>query len=215
MIKAILLDLDGVIADSEKMRTQYVQKVMRRTFRISIPDRFFDNLFGVKDSEIIERIFARYRIIAPIDEIIVNKKKDLVPMYKNVRMFPGAEVFLKNASKKYKLAVCSSSWRAYVHVFLKSHGIERHFKAVLGREDVTKRKPHPEIYLKAAKKLNVKPPECVVIEDSVVGVEAAKRAGMRCIAVLNSYPLSKLRKADLIVKGLQEREKILSYVCSL
>src|SRR3989344_922535 len=98
MIKAILLDLDGVIADSEKMRTQYVQKVMKRTFRISIPDRFFDNLFGVKDSEIIERIFARYRIIAPIDEIIVNKKKDLVPMYKNVRMFPGAEVFLKNAS---------------------------------------------------------------------------------------------------------------------
>jgi len=54
--------------------------------------------------------------------------------------------------------------------------------------------------------------ECVVIEDSVVGVDAAKRAGMKCIAVLNSYPRSKLRKADYIVKGLNERKRIFSFI---
>ena len=75
----------------------------------------------------------------------------------------------------------------------------------MAKEDVKRHKPYPELYLKIAKKLGVKPEDCIVVEDSIAGVEAAKRAGMFCVAVLASYPAAKLSKADLRVRSLRSK----------
>jgi beta-phosphoglucomutase-like phosphatase (HAD superfamily) len=82
---------------------------------------------------------------------------------------------------------------------LKLNGI---FEVIVSGDDVTHGKPDPEIYITAAQRLGVAPVACVAIEDAPAGVEAAKRAGMRCIAVTNSVPGEQLQKADLIVASL-------------
>ena len=82
--------------------------------------------------------------------------------------------------------------------------LKKYFDVIITREQVKKPKPDPEIYKEAVKQLNLKPKECIVIEDSVAGVEAAKRAGLFCIAVLNSFKEKDLKAADLIIKDLQD-----------
>jgi len=81
------------------------------------------------------------------------------------------------------------------------------------KEDVTHHKPHPELYLKIAKKLKVSPKDCIVIEDSIAGVIAAKRAGMFCIAVLNSFSAQKLKRADIRVRSLKSKA-ITKFLCA-
>jgi beta-phosphoglucomutase-like phosphatase (HAD superfamily) len=78
------------------------------------------------------------------------------------------------------------------------------FETVVTGDDVSHSKPHPEIYLTAAQRVGVSPTACIAIEDAPAGVEAAKRAGMRCIAVTNSVAREQLSKADLIVDSLAE-----------
>jgi HAD superfamily hydrolase (TIGR01509 family) len=136
------------------------------------------------------------------------EKRGIVVSYLKKRpipSFPDAVSLVRRVAKKYRTGIGTSSSHEEIDIVLRRLKIRRCFDVILGREDVRFHKPHPEIYLKLARKLRVSPGECVVVEDSVYGVEAAKRAGMKCVAVLNSFPASKLRKADLIVKSLNDR----------
>jgi beta-phosphoglucomutase len=82
--------------------------------------------------------------------------------------------------------------------------VETAFDVILGEEDATRGKPDPEGYLLAAERLGVPPGECVVIEDAPVGVDAAKRGGMRCVGVSRDRPREALAKADLVVESLED-----------
>ena len=109
------------------------------------------------------------------------------------------------------MAIVSSTPRENVRVVLRSLGLEGVFETVIAEEDAPKGKPDPQGFLVAAERLGVKPEECVVIEDAPGGVEAAKRAGMRCIGLTTSRPREALAEADVVVDSLEE-EAVYSFL---
>lgn len=201
MRKAILFDLDGVLADSKKAHLKAFNQVCESK-GIILTKEELKNIFGFSTEHGLQQVCKKRGLTGQIDEWAKEKKQLALLFLKKSKLFPGAEDFLKYAKGKYKIALASSSSKEEVEAVLKEN--LKLFDAVLTRESVKKQKPDPEIYKKTAKQLKVKPSDCIVIEDSIAGVESAKRAGMFCIAVLNSYPAKELKNADLIVNDLND-----------
>jgi HAD superfamily hydrolase (TIGR01509 family) len=206
MIKAILFDMDGVLSNSEPHHISAF-KIFFKKKGIPLSKTDVKDIFGRFDDDIIRDLCKKKGVKCNVNKWYWEKRKIVVSLLKKMPIpsFPDAIRLVKRVSRKYKVGIGTSSSREEVNIVLKKLGIRKYFDRILGREDVKHHKPSPELYLKLAKKLKAKPSECVVIEDSVVGVIAAKRAGMKCIAVLNSFPASKLKKADLIVKSLNDK----------
>jgi HAD superfamily hydrolase (TIGR01509 family) len=123
----------------------------------------------------------------------------------NIRPMPGAVALIKSLKRQgIKTAIASSAVPANIDVILRGLGIEKDFQAIVPGTEVAEGKPSPLIFQLAAVKLGVKPGNCVVIEDAIAGVAAAKSAGMKCLAVTNSHPGQSLKKADLIVDSLEK-----------
>lgn len=120
-----------------------------------------------------------------------------------VRSYDGVEdcikAFLRHGCK---LAVVTSMMKGEAELVLENLGFASYFSAVIGAEDVTRIKPDPEGYRKGAAELSVKPNECIVIEDTPGGISAAKGAGMRAVAVLNTHSSEELHDADIIIPRL-------------
>lgn len=206
MIKAVLFDMDGVLSDSEPHHIRAFKEFFSKK-GIILTQKDTRDIFGKLDEDIIRDLCKKKDVKCDVKKWYWEKRKLVVYYLKKLRIpsFPDAIALVKRVAKRYKVGVGTSSSHEEIDIVLKMLGISGYFDVILGREDVRFHKPHPELYLKLARKLKVKPNECVVIEDSIYGVEAAKRAGMKCIAVLNSFPASKLKKADLIVKSLNDK----------
>ncbi len=203
MIKAVLFDLDGVLVDSEPVNIEAgVRSFMEQNITLTHAERKliigrhpadYPKVFGKKhfdEKTIVKRHAFHY------NRLYANTAKPL----------PYAKEFVHIVIKRgFKTALVTASEKSVVSMAFKKIRLGRVFDRFITFEDCKKRKPAPDVYLLAAKRLHVKPRECVVMEDSIVGIEAAKRAGMKCIAVTNSFPASHLRKADLIVKNLNDR----------
>ena len=206
MIKAVLFDLDGVLLDSEDVN-------------MAAGVRAFSDI-GIKLSA-SERKSIIGRHPADYDKVFKYRfdKKKMVKLhhkyygmwYNRSKPFPHARNLVLALKKKYELALVTAAEMSIVRRALKILKLQGAFDCFVTFEDEKTRKPAPDAYLLAAKRLHVKPSECIVIEDSTVGVEAAKRAKMKCIAVLNSFPASKLKKADLVAKNLNDK-RVLKYV---
>jgi HAD superfamily hydrolase (TIGR01509 family) len=127
-------------------------------------------------------------------------------------LFPGVVELVRRLANEYPLAIASGALRGEIEMVLDRGGIRDCFQAIIAAEDVGACKPDPEGYVKALAALNavagppIQPGECLVIEDSIAGVEAAKRAGMLCLAVTNSYAAEDLKKADRITASLADCE---------
>lgn len=206
MIKAVLFDMDGVLSNSEPHHVKAF-KIFFKKKGIPLSKADVKDIFGRFDDDIIRDLCEKKGMKCDVNKWYWEKRKIVVSLLKKMPIpsFPDAINLVKRVSRKYKVGIGTSSSREEVNVVLKKLKIRKYFNKILGREDVKYHKPSPELYLKLAKKLGAKPGECVVIEDSVAGVTAAKRAKMKCIAVLNSFPASKLKKADLIVKSLNDK----------
>jgi HAD superfamily hydrolase (TIGR01509 family) len=136
-------------------------------------------------------------------------------MSDNVKLFPGARELLETLQGKVRLALASMNNRAVIEELLDKTRIRGCFEVILTVEEVERFKPDPEIFLKSAAKLNMKPEECIVVEDSIFGVRAARNAGMECIAVLTGvYSRKELEtaKPNLIVESLTEKDEILKVI---
>jgi HAD superfamily hydrolase (TIGR01509 family) len=152
---------------------------------------------------------------ALVKELLAKKIKTEISMSENVKLFPGALELLEELQGKVRIALASMNNRAVIEQLLNSLQIKDFFEVVVTVEDVRKFKPDPEIFLKCAEKLREEPEHCVVVEDSIFGVQAAKAAGMECIAVLTGvYSRAELGTASpgLIVESLTEKEKILEFI---
>ena len=101
------------------------------------------------------------------------------------------------------MALASSAPMENIQLLTQGLGINNCFQSIICDNDVTEGKPSPQAFLLAAQKLGVEPENCIVIEDAVAGVTAAKRAGMRCLAVTNTHPSSSLREADMVIDTLE------------
>jgi HAD superfamily hydrolase (TIGR01509 family) len=209
MFSAVIFDWDGTLADSRQAVVASFQKALS-TVHCNISDAFIERLIGVGSAETFREIRCASETSfdeALIKRLVEKKIQNEIALSSKVKLFPGALDLLDALHGKVKVGLASMNDRAVINYMLKTKNIQRFFGAVVTADDVAKSKPDPEIFLKCALKLGSEPGECVVVEDSIFGVEAAKTAEMGCIAVLTGvYSRKELKKAkpDLIVDSLTE-----------
>ena len=207
MIKAVLFDLDGVLVNSEPVNVAAGVHAFR-DLGIVLPSEEQKLIMGRHPAD-YNKVF---KYAFDKDWMVGRHHKYYEKYYHKAKKFPHArKLILAIKRNGLKVAIVTASERSTVDRALKLIGLTGAFDAKITFENCKVRKPAPDPYLAAARRLKVKPSECVVIEDSIPGVASAKSAKMKCIAVTNSFPASKLKQADLIVKSLNDR-RILEFV---
>lgn len=199
-IRAVVFDMDGVLTDSEPL-INAAAIAMFRERGVSVKPEDFHPFIGTGENRYIGGVAERYGVALDIE---AAKKRtyeiylDLVPT--RLHAFPGAVALVQSCQgAKLKVAVASSADLIKIEANLRKIGLPpTTWDAVVSAEDVVHKKPAPDIFLAAARKLGMTPAECVVVEDAVNGIQAAKAAGMRCVAVAQSFPPDKLTLADYV-----------------
>jgi beta-phosphoglucomutase len=201
----VIFDMDGVLIDS----TEAHYEAWRRTgvwLGVPYPRPLFDRTFGMHNRQSIALWLGKQVDEAERQRIADYKES----MYreaakKSLRPIPGVLPLLHAlAAEGFHLAVGSSGPSQNVQLALELIGAAALFEAISCGDDVTEGKPHPAIFLNAARKLNLEPWKCAVIEDAPPGIEAAHNAGMAAIAIPTSRTVDELRAADLVVQRLDE-----------
>ncbi len=207
MIEAVVFDLDGVLIQTEEVwdevREEFVRErggrygpdAQRAMMGMSSPEwsAYMHSALGVPDParqinvEVVRRMDARYRERLPL--------------------IPGAVEAVERLAARWPLAVASSSNRPLIDAVLELSGLDRFFRATVSSEEVPRGKPAPDVYLEAARRIGVAPPVCAAVEDSHNGIQSAKAAGMRVLAIPNaSYPPDddSVAAADLVLDSLAD-----------
>lgn len=210
-IKAIIFDFNGVLIDDEPVHLEMLRRVIEEEGMIFAEGDYHEKYLGVDDRRCFIRAFNDHgrpeeaNDPARIRELIDRKTGYYHEAVQSQDLlFPGVPEMLERLSASYPLAIASGALRQEIEGVLARGNLRDYFRLVVASEDVAESKPHPEGYLKALAGLcrvveGLVPRECLVLEDSVAGVAAAKGAGMRCVAVTTSFPAEKLRQADWIV----------------
>jgi len=207
--RTILWDMDGVISDSYSFHFAAWQETFaKRGIKFTKED--FTQLFGTRNDLIVRSVIGRKFPKRDV-KIIVQEKEETFrrKAMGKIKPFPGV-VRLLNALKKgnFKLGLVSSAPKENIGLVLSELNLAGIFNCIVSGQEVSESKPSPQIYLLAAKKLEVPPNDCVVIEDSPSGVKAAKTAGMRCLAITNTHPRQKLAEADRVADSLENVDLI-------
>ncbi|HLG99342.1 MAG TPA: HAD family phosphatase [Bryobacteraceae bacterium] len=203
MTGAVLWDLDGTLLDSEEYHWLSWRDTMASLGRtITRPE--FLSTFGLRNDEILPRWLGPGATRDEIGRVSLEKESVYRKLLREhgVTPLPGAAEWLSRLHQRgWRQAIASSAPRKNVEVVLEILGIANFFDAVVSAEDVSAGKPDPKVFLVAATRLGATPRECIVVEDAPMGVEAAHRAGMRCIGVSRN---GRLAAADLAVASLDE-----------
>jgi HAD superfamily hydrolase (TIGR01509 family) len=204
-IRAVIFDMDGIIVDSEPYSVQALIDVLRQ-YGVEPTQDDLRRSYGRRVQDDFVDYFSRYGVTADVQVAIAHKDARYYHLAAGrLQPFPGVMPLLKRLRDHgYRLALASSGDRVKVAFGMQALKLNGTFEAIVSGDHVSHSKPDPEIYVTAARRLGVSPIECVAIEDAPAGVEAAKRAGMYCIAVTNSVGREQLRKADLIVASLAD-----------
>ncbi|MCX7911738.1 MAG: HAD family phosphatase [Dehalococcoidales bacterium] len=205
VLQAVLWDLDGVIADTAEYHYQAWRHALGRR-GINLRRADFMPLFGQRHDTIIRFFLGDSISPGEMDAINTEKQAQFRRCIQgNVRPMPGAvELIRKLRENGIGLAVASSAVAENIRLILQHLGIEGYFGAIVAGTEVAESKPSPQIFLLAARRLGVPPQGCVVIEDAIAGVKAARAAGMKCVAVTSSHPKEVLNGADIIVETLEK-----------
>jgi beta-phosphoglucomutase family hydrolase len=201
--RAIIWDLDGTLIDSSALHWEAWQEVMTaENLRLTYEEYVAD--FGKRNDEILRgRLGARITEadIERITRVKEEKYRELL-WTRGLKLLPGAEYWLRELrAGEWLQALASSSPRGNIDAVFAALGIARFFDVVVSSEEVKQGKPHPDVFLAAAGKLNVAPPRCIVVEDAPAGIEAAHRAGMKAIGVRTTHPGL---EADWVVESLDK-----------
>ncbi len=203
--RAVLWDMDGVVVDSAVAHRDSWKFAFGKQ-GVSFTDKDFEQVFGQRNDLIIRKIMGQDIGQSKIDEVAEDKEiffRELIR--KDMRAFPGVIKLLKLLKENgIKAAIGSSAPMENIKVILDGLGITGYFQALVYGQEVRESKPSPQVYQLAARKLGAEPQNCIVIEDAVAGVLAARRGGMHCIAVTNSHPAEALSQADLVVDSLEK-----------
>ncbi len=185
-IKAIIFDMDGVIFDTEMVYLKVWSKVFEK-YGYKMTKEIYTSVLGT-GRENVKKVFVNnYGSNLPIDDMYKEKDENLAKeIEKGVALKAGAYEILKYLKENdFKIALATSAISKRAFKQLKQANIYKFFDAVVCRDEVEKTKPNPDIFLKAADKLNVNKSECIVIEDSSAGIKAAFNAGMIPIHVID------------------------------
>ncbi|MBA7494070.1 Phosphoglycolate phosphatase [subsurface metagenome] len=202
--RAIIWDMDGIIADTAPYHLKAWQQVFQRR-DVKFTEKDFRCKFGQRNDTIIRNTLGQGTPQSEVDAIIREKESNFRKRVRQrIRPLPGA-INLINllAERGFKMALASSAPIENIRLLINGLGITDYFQAIISGKDVAEGKPSPQGFLLAAQRLGVTPENCIVIEDAIAGVTAAKKAGMHCLAVTNTHPKASLKEADLIVATLE------------
>lgn len=203
-IKSIIFDFDGVVVDSEPLYER-AETELFLSYGIQIQTVDLMDTKGLSEKMYLDIIKKRYHINAPTDELMKKGRRILKRIFsKELRYIHGFREFYQQIQTNYKTALVTSSSRNLLEWIFKFTPIRNHFSTIVTAEDVTHSKPHPEPYLNACRLLNVKPAECIVIEDSINGVNSAKNAGAMTIALKGKCTPARFENADYTVSNYSE-----------
>lgn len=199
-VKAIIFDMDGVLTDSEPLINAAAVAMFRERSLIVQPEDFLP-FVGTGENRYIGGVAEKYGFALDIE---LAKKRtyeiylDLVP--RQLRAFPGAQELVRSCQQAgLQTAVASSADLIKIEANLRQIGLPpQSWHAIVSAEDAKHKKPAPDLFLAAARKLKLPPADCVVIEDAVNGIHAAKAAGMRCVALAQTFQAEQLALADLV-----------------
>ena len=216
MFNSAIFDWDGTLADTRQVIVISFQKALDK-ISCQVNSEYIERRIGIGAAETFREILRSAKV--PFDEKLIQQliewKIQLeIELTGQVKLFEGAKELLEALHGKVKMGLASMNNRAVIKHMLQANGIEEFFPVVLTAESISHSKPNPEIFLKTAQQLESRPECCVVLEDSIFGVKAAKSAGMGCIAVTTGvYSMQELEaeKPDLIVKTLKD-PKIVCFV---
>ena len=202
--KAVIWDMDGVLADTAPFHLSAWQKVFQER-GVKFTKEDFRHSFGRRNDAIIRKTLGKETSQEEIDTISGKKEASFRrKIGRNLKPLPGVIKLITSLEEHgFKMALASSAPIENIQLLSTGLGIENRFQAIISDKDVTQGKPNPQGFLLAAQRLGVEPRNCIVIEDAVAGVAAAKRAGMHCLAITNTHPRESLAEADLIVDTLE------------
>ncbi|MFT2015338.1 HAD family hydrolase [Streptomyces sp. 796.1] len=182
---SVIFDLDGTLVDSEP---HYFEAGRRTLAAYGVTDfRWEDHtrFIGIGTRETLTILRSEYGIDASVDELLAAKNRHYLELAgASAEAFPQMRRFVERLSAHgHPIAVASGSSRAAIEAVLSATGLDAQLSTYVSAEEVLQGKPEPDVFLEAARRLDVEPADCVVVEDAPPGAEAAHRAGMRCIAV--------------------------------
>lgn len=204
MVEAVLWDMDGTLADTGELHYQ-TWKTALKSIDHDLNWEDFKATFGMNNQGILETLLGEkpsQELVERISELKEGQYRQLLPG--RVSLLPGVKEWLDWLSTHHiPQAIASSAPSENIDAFVNELRLRPYFAALVSGFDIPG-KPEPGIFLHAAARLGVEPSHCLVIEDSIAGVEAAHRAGMRCLAVTTTNPAQALSRADLVVDRLTQ-----------
>jgi HAD superfamily hydrolase (TIGR01509 family) len=215
MLRAVIFDFDGVITDSEILHFRAFNRVLSR-FSVEITMRdYYKTYLGLTDVDCFNLLISEGQLKTTRDKIedLLKQKNEVFQELAKTegRIIEGVHDFLKMLSQNnIPMAICSGALRPEIELILEEARLRHFFEVIISAEQVKKGKPSPDGFLLTLRKFNkgrqapITGIQCVVIEDSHWGLQAAKAAGMHTIAVTNSYDAEQLALAEKIVARLSD-----------
>jgi beta-phosphoglucomutase family hydrolase len=199
--RAILFDMDGTIVDNMAYHTASWLDFFRQRGHVIGKEEFFLRVAGRQGREILREFIRADLPDAENDLLNAQKEAAYRASYASHRKpVPGFEALVTDAHNNgVALAVATAAPAENIVFTLDGLDIRRHFKAVVGAADVARGKPEPDVFLQAARQCGVVPEHCIAFEDSPLGVEAARRAGMRAVALTTTMPAAAFSSFDNVI----------------
>ncbi|MDT0558576.1 HAD family phosphatase [Ichthyenterobacterium sp. W332] len=208
MLKAVLFDMDGVIVDTEPLhRKAYFQ--MFSDIGIDVSDHLFESFTGSSTIEICRALCMQFNLSLAPETLVQIKRQHFKVLFdtdKSLALIDGVLNLIKDYyQNNLTLVLASSASMPNINRIFKRFDLNQYFKAKLSGADLPKSKPHPDIFIKAAQASGYSRAECMVIEDSTNGIEAAKAANIFCVGYNSLHSKNQdYTKADLIINDFKE-----------
>ena len=206
MIDTIIFDMDGVIIDSEPIHLSMTKELLKQ-FNIEISDQELHTFVGTSSRNMWEHFQKRFSLSVSLEELLERDKVKYFTYLKehNIKPITGVVELIEDIHKaSYPMILASSASSENIDITLNKFGIAHYFKFRMSGANLKHSKPHPEIFLVSASRINANPKNCLVIEDSENGVKAAKSAGMKCIGFKNhNSGFQDLSLADTVIDSFE------------
>jgi len=210
-IGAVIFDFDGVLVDSEPLHFRAMRESLVSEGIEIDEDEYVRLYLAYDDRAAIRRALDEHQVVCDagrVQKIAARKAAHFEGMLPSIALFPGVSKLLLALQDEVPIAIASGALRGEIEAILRARGLLSLFGAIVGADDVLRSKPDPETYLAALARLralglSLRAEDCVAVEDSPAGIEAGLAAGMKVLAVANSYPAAALAAAHLVVPSLE------------
>ncbi|MCB9359152.1 HAD family phosphatase [Candidatus Woesearchaeota archaeon] len=210
MFKAIIFDFDGIIVDSEPLHFKTHRLVLEK-HGIFISEEDYKK-YGVShgSDSFYSEMAKKYNKKINFQETKKERRKLFVDSIDSeLKLRDDFDVLIESLHGKYKIGIASATKTGIIKQILEKFNLTKYFDEIVGGDEIKKNKPFPDIYLEAARRLDIPVEECIAIEDSESGLTAAKAAGMKCIAVPNDFTVHQdFSKADKIIDSLKDFDPV-------